>query len=207
MREAIRIFKTIEKVAGLKINVDKTSAVWLGSKSDEMPMCQDLGIRFVKEFTLLGNHFKTSLNDLQDCNYGRILNDIEKLLKEYAKHNLTILGKITVINTLAIPKLVHVMSVLPNPHRKYIDQMKKLFSKFIWSNKRPKVAKKLLVQKVKNGGIRLKDVELFSKALKVKWVKRLYVSHSAWQNLFLKTFSTLYVKVILELDKILLNKR
>ena len=42
------------------------------------------------------------------------------MLLVYQKRYLLLLGKITVIKTLAIPKLIHILSVLPSPGKRYI---------------------------------------------------------------------------------------
>ena len=110
-------FKRYERVSGFKVNVEKTCAVWLGDNKTYNKICPELPIQWV-EFKLLGVTFCTNLDKMKDINYNSKLSDIEKLLKEYKKCCPTLLGKITVINTLAIPKLV-LMSVLPNPDKYY----------------------------------------------------------------------------------------
>jgi hypothetical protein len=40
--------------------------------------------------------------------------DVSKILKSWQHIKLTLLGKVTVIKTLALPKLIHLLTSLPN---------------------------------------------------------------------------------------------
>ena len=46
--------------------------------------------------------------------------------------NLSIIGKVTVIKTLALPKLVYLLTVLPNPDQKIMNRIDQMFSNFLW---------------------------------------------------------------------------
>ena len=146
LRETIKIFQVYEKCSGLKINVEKTNAVWLGSKTNDRPMCTDLRIKWVTEFTLLGIHFNTQMDKMHDSNYNKALGAMEKVFKVYSKRNLTTMGKVPVVNTLALPKLIHILSVLPNPSNSYMEKIRKMFVSFVWDNKTPKVARQALTK-------------------------------------------------------------
>ena len=52
---------------------------------------------------------------MMDKKYHPRLANIEKLLNSYAKRKILLMGKITVIKSLAIPMLVYPMSVLLKP--------------------------------------------------------------------------------------------
>ena len=43
--------------------------------------------------------------------------EIINLFSAYKRRHLTLLGKITVVKSMAVPKLIHILSVLPNPTR------------------------------------------------------------------------------------------
>ena len=58
-------FKNANGVIQLKVNVEKTSAVWLGIRSGDRPICQDLRIQWATEFTQLGIRFTAVLENMQ----------------------------------------------------------------------------------------------------------------------------------------------
>jgi hypothetical protein len=68
---------------------------------------------------------------------------IKSLLKQWEKRFLTPIGKITVIKTLALPLLNHILMTIPNPSHSYCKNLEKLFSlSLIWNNSAHRVKKK-----------------------------------------------------------------
>jgi hypothetical protein len=95
------------------------------------------------------------------------------------------MGKVTVIKTFALPKLIYPLSVLPNPSKKVIEGLKTAIFKFIWANKPDKIKRKRLTQDYENGGIKLTDIDCFLNAIKASWVKRYLDKNnkSKWKTL------------------------
>jgi hypothetical protein len=52
---------------------------------------------------------------------------------------LTLMGKITVIKSLALSKLVHLLTALPNLTQSRLNELTSLFDNFIWNNKPDRV--------------------------------------------------------------------
>ena len=50
------------------------------------------------------------------CNWENKLETLQKLLDSWRKRKLTIFGKITILKSLALPKLTYIASMLPLPH-------------------------------------------------------------------------------------------
>ena len=85
---------------------------------------------------------------------------------------LSIKGKITVINTLAIPPLLYLANVIHVPPQ-VISEVKEIITNFLWDGKPPTIAYNVMIQGIKNGGMNLVDFESKVKALKVSFIKRL----------------------------------
>ena len=141
LTSAIDKINTFYKMSGLKINIDKTKAIWIGSKIHSTEkICEDLKIEWMKgNFEVLGIKFNADLNDLWVINTRNRIEEINRLLGRWRKRHLTLIGKITVIKTLAISKLVHIFSTLPNPPTYLISLLEKTFFKFIWNDKPDKI--------------------------------------------------------------------
>ena len=73
----------------------------------------------------------------------RIL-QIKKLIKIWSKRNLTVIGKITVVKTLILPVLNHLIITLPNPTQDILKKVNELIFTFIWSSPVHRVKKELL---------------------------------------------------------------
>ena len=90
----------------------------------------------------------------------------------WALWNLTLIGKIQVVNTLVISQLIYVGSVLNMPEI-YVKQCRQMIKEFIWNKKPPKVKYNSLINTIQEGGLRLQDIECKLNAIKIKWIKNM----------------------------------
>ena len=78
-------------------------------------LCPDFKLNWsVSNFKLLGIDFSLDLSSMPDLNFRKKIIDVSKILKSWQHRKLTLLGKVTVIKTLALPKLIHLLTSLPN---------------------------------------------------------------------------------------------
>ena len=171
LRMSLEIFNSFYLCSGLKLNFDKTSAVWLGSmkRSTEI-LCRELNLSWSNTFKLLGITFHIDLKNMIELNYNPKVIAIEKVLHSFSKRRLSLIGKITVIKTLAVPKLVYVMKVLPSPSKDICYRLTRLFKAFIWNKNKPSIILSQLEQDISKGGLRLTNISLLNKALKISWI-------------------------------------
>lgn len=66
------------------------------------------------------------------------------ILNKWNNHNLTLIGKITVIKTFAIPKIICPLTVLKNPPEEVISLIIKSLFHFLWDGKPEKMQETLL---------------------------------------------------------------
>ena len=106
-------------MSGLKVNIKKTKIGWFGVKSNsKIKLCPELKLEWIYKFRLLGITFTTDLAGIGDINYKNKIDDIKKLFKNWQYRYLTPYGKITVIKSLALSKLIHLVCVLPSLNKK-----------------------------------------------------------------------------------------
>ena len=187
----MKIIQNFGSISGLRLNITKSQAVWLGKKAGSSDkLCDELNISWNQEsFKLLGIKFSTNLKEMIDTNYRDKINSIKKLLGSWVKRNLSPIGKITVLKSLAIPKLIHLFSSLPNPSKKIIAEIESVFYQFIWNFKRDKIKRKTLIGSIENGGLNMIELTSFINYLKIKWIKRtLDNPNGNWQLFTLKIF-------------------
>lgn len=116
------------------------------------------------------------------------MENIDKLLSRWNSRNLTSIGKITVIKTIIVPKINHLILTLPNPTLEFIRSFERKLFKFIWNEKPDKIKRSTLIQGYENAGLKMIDFENFMIALKSSWIRRLIFSNSKWTNLFKANF-------------------
>ena len=68
----LRTLQHFAEISGLKMNVDKTEVVWIGKKKHSSDkICVKWGLEWgSSRFKLLGIHFSTNLEEMEDLNYN-----------------------------------------------------------------------------------------------------------------------------------------
>lgn len=186
LRTAMDTFRKFELCSGLKLNVEKTQAASIGERRGSPEyLCPEVELNWTTSFTLLGIKFNTlNVKDCLELNLKNKITDISKLLGLYKQRNLSIIGKVTVIKTLAIPKLIHVLTVLPKPKPQFKKKLNEVFGMFLWNNKKGKINRNLLAQTLEEGGLKLTHIQSQLDALKIRWIRYLLVEDNDWTNIF-----------------------
>ena len=152
--------------------------VWIGSmKFSQTTLCPNWNLDWGKNtFTYLGIDFNTDLTKMQKSNFEKKFIEIKSLLKQWSKRNLTPIGRITVIKTFALPKLVHLFTALPNPDEKYIKQINDTFFNFIWQKPIGTIKRETLIKDYLKGGLKMTNLTAFIDSLKAAWIRRVIQS-------------------------------
>ena len=178
----IKTFKHFKTCAGLGINIDKTTARSLGSY---IPSRENLfGLSWSQEpvFTL-GVYISGDEDDHYLLNYKPKIIKMQQLLNSWKCRKLSLKGKITVINSLALSSLIYLASIIHVPDRAY-KEIKNILTDFIWDGKPPKIAYDTLIQGIEKGGLKLTDFKNKVKSLTISWVKRLNSNDTAkWKTI------------------------
>ena len=186
------VFTILEyaKFSGLSMNFDKTKVVWFGCEHPNNTVyLPELYFEWNPEsFKILGITFTTDLKNISDINILQKMNSMIFELNQWRKRDLTPFGKVTVIKTLVISKIVHILISLPSPSPKILNELNKLFYDFLWDGKPDKIKRSVSKTKINKGGIGMIDVHIFDKALKLTWVRRYFNSHASWKLLFDKMY-------------------
>ena len=100
-------------MSGLKVNSSKTG-LWIGSlKGSEM---KPLGIKWPQDpIKALGIFFTYDKKFLDMKNFTEKLDNIKKLINIWSSRGLSLYGKVTIIKSLLLPKVVYASSLLPTP--------------------------------------------------------------------------------------------
>ena len=101
---------------------------------------------------ILGIHFSYNSDILRENNFIDVIDKIEKVISIRRMRSLTLSGKITVLKTLVLSKIVF-MSFLSNVPISIIEQFEKLQNDFLWDNKRPKVKHTTMIGTYEQGGL------------------------------------------------------
>ena len=178
---ATEVIEKFGDLSGLRINKEKTQAMVFGHESRQSnPAENNLGFEWVKEIKILGVTITCDLVHMELKNFNSKYEAIEKMLKHWTYRTLNLEGRITITKSLALPKLTHLATVLPELDNQKAKKMEDLTIKFIWRTFKDQATKKsvrvkLARAKIKpdRGGLGIMDIKQFWNAAKISWLRRL----------------------------------
>ena len=181
-KKAFHIFKEFAKISGLRMNLEKTEGMWLGSQRG----CQNkpLGIAWPsKPIKSLGIFHSYNELDCENVNFSNKIAQLKRQLHWWKARNLTIEGKILIIKALGISKFSLVSSLLHVPEY-IIKEVNTMIYNFIW-NGVDKVKRKILTQTFEKGGLKMIDFGNYVKATKCKFIQK-YLNNQgdSWKEAF-----------------------
>ena len=116
---------------------------------------------------------------------------MQREINSWSKRDLTPFGKVTVIKTLVISRIVHILLALPSPSEKIFTRIEKMIFEFLWDGKPDKIKRSIGRNKIENGGLGMIDIRLFEKSLKLTWIRRFLNSNPKWKQMI----TTVYPKL------------
>ena len=198
LRRTLTILTSFYSMSGLKINVEKTKAIRIGiSSNSKRQLCKDYKLDWTQgPFKILGVTFTTELYNIWDVNTNEILKQIKTLCNKWSKRKLTLLGRITVIKSLALAKFIHLFLALPNPPGELIKKLDKLFYKFLWNSGPDRIKRSVIIKDLQAGGLRMININIFIKALKLvnSWLRSVIKTsqNESWFSLSKIDFQTIF---------------
>ncbi len=169
VKNVLNTLAYFHKCSGLKINLDKSNTKYIRSLTDDAYFPH--GLSWIK--TPLET-LDISIVDNSDMNYKlnfqqRIVT-LKSTLNIWKQRNLSIKGKITILNTLALAPLTYVSSVIETPI-KAIQDINIDIQDFMWDGSTLKCSQRTLIQSINNGGLKLCHFETKIQSLQLSWVE------------------------------------
>ena len=192
----LSIINDFSCVAGPKLNTSKTECIMLGPLK-LLNINNIHGINVTSEpIKCLGLYLGTNSTLCEQLNWNKKIDLFENTLLNWKRRKLSLFGKVTVINMLAISKLIYNFTLLHVPEW-VIDRIEKSITNFLWQN-RDRINRNCIIANILDGGLNLVDVKCKIAALKATWISR-WISSAhllAWHN----SASMILKKISLNLD-------
>jgi len=175
------------------MNADKTEVIWLGKmKNSSIRFAPHLKIIWnPKQFKILGIWFGHDFKECTERNYRDKLAEVKYLFKCWIKRSITPVGRVAVLKSLILSKIVHLWILLPHPPDHYMSELQNLCFNFVWNGKNDKINRKCSIKPVKKGGLNIPNVKKYAIALKLSWIKKLKQTQHKWKDLCLAMFPSL----------------
>ena len=115
---SLQVLDDFSKMSGLKLNDKKTEVLWIGANEGSgVILCPEKDFKWVKKkVKALGVWFSTNPEDVTGVNFYEKQVKITNCLSCWENRRLSLMGKITVLNSLIASQLVYILSPLPTEH-------------------------------------------------------------------------------------------
>ena len=194
IKETISTLDRFEKIAGLRVNKDKTQMLRIGKEAASAPeLCKDLGLKWVTRMKILGINLSATPHEMLE-NFDEKISEIESLLNNFSYRNITVYGRVQIVKALALSKVTHLVQIIPSPPMPLIHKLQRILNKFIWSG--PSQKKVVLKQGLaelppSKGGLGIPNLVNYWNSLKLAWLSRLFQARDdcVWKRLAMSRIS------------------
>lgn len=113
LKEALQVLDNFKKISGLELNLQKTKGLCLGDLHLESEESEQ--ISWVEQLKILGIHFSNRDDESEDqiLNFDPALNKMKRTALSWKLRNLSLKGKVVILNTLILPIIYFQCQMLP----------------------------------------------------------------------------------------------
>ena len=191
------ILNSFGLISGLRVNQEKTQIMCIGGNPHRLYGI-DGTCQVSSSIHILGVHISCSKERMIFENYTPVLEKIRHSLNMWSQRQLSILGKIEVVKSQAISRLVYIMSLVPTPKAEFMVEVERLLFHFIWSNKPAKIRKTILKSTKDMGGLDMVDLFAKDTSLKLSWLTRLLSCEGNWKEPIMSSLPNIDLEYLLQ---------
>ena len=127
VEKGLQIVADFGKISGLKLNIKKTKAMWLGKRANNEN--KPFNLKWVGSPTrILGIYFSYNEKGNNETNFNLKINKLQAKLDIWRSRDLTLFGKSMIIKALGVSSLIYSASNINVPNDTAGNVKRRLFS-------------------------------------------------------------------------------
>lgn len=194
LQHSFTILDKFHTCSGLKLNYTKTEILPLGNVKN----LNEVKVKIVRKTKSLGIWYFNNITDIEEENHNQKIKELERTLNQWRRRKLTLIGRTTVIKTLIVPKINHVVANLNTPLW-FVTKAQQIINEFLWDNKPPKIKNNVITNTVEMGGLKFPNIDLHVKTQKISWIKRIVTNQTAsWMQLLHTFLPQIYINDVIK---------
>ena len=126
------------------------------------------GILNIQPVYALGTHFSFDEKLSDQRNFLDKLAKLQKTLNFWSQRDISVYGRINIVKTLALSKVIFICSSLETPPY-FVEEVNRKIFDFVWNHKPAKIKKSTLIKskKKKGCGLEMRDFVIFERSMEI----------------------------------------
>ena len=193
---SLKILNWFYSKSGLKINVSKTKVIRIGQiRETDRRFGRENNLDWVNTFTALGIEYDVlNMEYITQNNIKGKIDSMRNAVRAWGCRNITPIGRVAVLKSLVLSRITHILLSLPSPSKDTIKTIEDICYQFIWKNNRHEVSKKTITKEIKDGGLKMLNIQEFDRSLKLTWMRKILNQTPEWAE-FTKYYRIDYLLV------------